>query len=80
MSGVNWEELIKHFSTTATLAGNLFQNMSNLFFRHFPGSVGWPTQREHGIKNFFGAIGGLTLEKVAVNCSDITLSSLGKVA
>jgi len=30
--------------------------------RHFPGSVGWPTQREHGIKNFFGAIGGLTLE------------------
>merc|ERR1712032_1308133 len=25
--------------------------------RHFPGSVGWPTQREHGIKNYFGAIG-----------------------
>lgn len=36
-----------------------------LNFSHFPGSVGWPTKREHGEKNFFGAIGGLTLEKVS---------------
>ena len=44
-------------------------------FRHFPGSVGWPTQREHGIKNFFGAIGGLTLEMVNCTCTKITFSS-----
>ena len=43
---------------------SLFINFTFWDFRQFPGSIGWPTKREHGAKNFFGAIGGLTLEQV----------------
>ena len=52
--------------TNRVQAKPIYLLLSDTFwdFRQFPGSIGWPTQREHGAKNFFGAIGGLTLEQV----------------
>ena len=49
---------------------SLFINFTFWDFRQFPGSIGWPTKREHGAKNFFGAIGGLTLEQVPLRLKE----------